>query len=276
MIGGRTVPLLAIFAAFTFAIMMFNVPVPGGTTAHGVGGTLDRDRSRPVGGGDLDIRGACHPGAVLRRRRHHGDRRELLQHGRGAADRRVTSCIASSPANSDMLSQRRVIAAAIGSYVGITIAALLVGVELGIQPHIAVTNGIPDYSPYGFSTAIPSMLLAHMRSARRSSRLRSRRWRSPTFRSPSPRSCCGGRRGPLTSSRRRRASIRGSRPLGFVAVAGAIMFVAGLIKGSGHIDQWAGLDWTTVNWGDAGQTVLVSAIVFVGGACRRSTSRCGA
>ena len=39
-IGGRTVPLLAIFSAFTFAIMMFNVPVPGGTTAHGVGGTL--------------------------------------------------------------------------------------------------------------------------------------------------------------------------------------------------------------------------------------------
>src|SRR3954454_25108611 len=36
----RTVPLLAIFAAFTFTIMMFNVPVPGGTTAHGVGGTL--------------------------------------------------------------------------------------------------------------------------------------------------------------------------------------------------------------------------------------------
>src|SRR5205809_6403598 len=37
---GRTVPLLAIFAAFAFTIMMFNVPVPGGTTAHGVGGTL--------------------------------------------------------------------------------------------------------------------------------------------------------------------------------------------------------------------------------------------
>ena len=33
-------PLLAIFAALSFAIMMFNVPVPGGTTAHGVGGTL--------------------------------------------------------------------------------------------------------------------------------------------------------------------------------------------------------------------------------------------
>src|SRR6476661_7794642 len=36
----RTVPLLAIFAAFAFTIMMFNIPVPGGTTAHAVGGTL--------------------------------------------------------------------------------------------------------------------------------------------------------------------------------------------------------------------------------------------
>src|SRR5689334_18522177 len=39
-LSNRTVPLMAIFAAFSFAIMMFNVPVPGGTTAHGVGGTL--------------------------------------------------------------------------------------------------------------------------------------------------------------------------------------------------------------------------------------------
>src|SRR3954462_11636771 len=39
-LDNRTVPLLAIFSAFTFSLMMFNVPVPGGTTAHGVGGTL--------------------------------------------------------------------------------------------------------------------------------------------------------------------------------------------------------------------------------------------
>ena len=39
-LSNRTVPLMAIFAAFSFTIMMFNVPVPGGTTAHGVGGTL--------------------------------------------------------------------------------------------------------------------------------------------------------------------------------------------------------------------------------------------
>src|SRR4051812_18289300 len=36
----RTVPLLATFSALAFTLMMFNIPVPGGTTAHAVGGTL--------------------------------------------------------------------------------------------------------------------------------------------------------------------------------------------------------------------------------------------
>ena len=33
-------PLLGIFAAFSFLSMMFNIPLPGGTTGHAVGGTL--------------------------------------------------------------------------------------------------------------------------------------------------------------------------------------------------------------------------------------------
>ncbi len=36
----KQVPLLAIGAAFSFLIMMFNVPIPGGTTGHAVGGVL--------------------------------------------------------------------------------------------------------------------------------------------------------------------------------------------------------------------------------------------
>ena len=31
------VPLLSVFAAFSFIIMMFNLPLPGGTTGHAVG-----------------------------------------------------------------------------------------------------------------------------------------------------------------------------------------------------------------------------------------------
>ncbi|MDQ2732172.1 MAG: energy-coupling factor ABC transporter permease, partial [Armatimonadota bacterium] len=33
----RLVPLISVFAAFSFVIMMFNLPLPGGTTGHAVG-----------------------------------------------------------------------------------------------------------------------------------------------------------------------------------------------------------------------------------------------
>ena len=36
-LSGRTLPLLSLFAAFSFVTMMFNLPLPGGTTGHAVG-----------------------------------------------------------------------------------------------------------------------------------------------------------------------------------------------------------------------------------------------
>src|SRR5579871_6848469 len=33
----RMVPLLSVFAAFSFIMMMFNLPLPGGTTGHATG-----------------------------------------------------------------------------------------------------------------------------------------------------------------------------------------------------------------------------------------------
>ena len=38
--NARSVPLIALMAAFSFVIMMFNVPLPGGTTGHAVGAAL--------------------------------------------------------------------------------------------------------------------------------------------------------------------------------------------------------------------------------------------
>jgi cobalt/nickel transport system permease protein len=40
LIAGRFVPLISVFAAFSFIIMMFNIPLPGGTTGHAVGASL--------------------------------------------------------------------------------------------------------------------------------------------------------------------------------------------------------------------------------------------
>jgi cobalt/nickel transport system permease protein len=260
-IGGRTVPLLAVFSAFTFAIMMFNVPVPGGTTAHAVGGTLAAIVLGPwaavlstsvaliiqalfFGDGGITAIGVnCFNMAVVLPMSGYFTYRIIA-------------------GNSDMLSQRRVIAAAIGSYVGISLAALLVGIELGIQPHIASTNGIPDYSPYDFGTAIPSMLVAHMFGAsfvEASVTALGLAYLQKSFPEILMR-----RREKTADIEQQARSLNPWIPVGaFTAVAVVLAFLAGLIKGSGHLDQWAGLDWTTVSWSDAGQTVLVSAIVSV-------------
>ena len=39
-VTSRSVPLLALGAAYSFLVMMFNVPIPDGTTAHAVGAVL--------------------------------------------------------------------------------------------------------------------------------------------------------------------------------------------------------------------------------------------
>src|SRR5450759_2698785 len=38
--SARNIPIVALFAAFSFVLMMFNIPLPGGTTGHAVGGAL--------------------------------------------------------------------------------------------------------------------------------------------------------------------------------------------------------------------------------------------
>jgi cobalt/nickel transport system permease protein len=258
-IGGRTVPLIAVFSAFTFAIMMFNVPVPGGTTAHAVGATLAAIVIGPwaavlstsvaliiqalfFGDGGITAIGVnCFNMAVVLPMSGYFTYRVIA-------------------GNSDMLSQRRVIAAAIGSYVGISLAALMVGIELGIQPHIASTNGIPDYSPYGLGAAIPAMLISHLFGA--SLVEASVTGLGLAYLQKSFPEILLRRKEKTADIEQQAGSLNPWIPVGaFTAVAAIVALVAGLIKGSGHLDQWAGLDWTTVSWSDAGQTVLVSAIV---------------
>ncbi|MDQ6663847.1 MAG: energy-coupling factor ABC transporter permease, partial [Acidobacteriota bacterium] len=37
LLNTRLVPLVSVFAAFSFVVMMFNLPLPGGTTGHAIG-----------------------------------------------------------------------------------------------------------------------------------------------------------------------------------------------------------------------------------------------
>jgi len=260
-IGGRTVPLLAIFSAFSFTVMMFNIPVPGGTTAHGVGGTFTAIVLGPwaavlttsvaliiqalfFGDGGITAIGAnCINMGIL-----------LPFAG--------YLCYRLIAGRSSTFSQRRVIAAAIGSYIGISLAALAVGVELGIQPHLWSHNGVPQYSPYGFSTAIPAMLAAHLLGASFVEAAITALGFAYLQRAY-PEILLRRRDGAATDGER--AAATGARPglvAGAVAVATvAAIFIAGLVRSEGSLSNWAGLDWSTVDWSAAGWSVIVSAIV---------------
>jgi cobalt/nickel transport system permease protein len=158
----RTVPVLAIFAAFSFVLMMFNVPIPGGTTAHAVGATLLAIVLGPWAA-VLGISVALGIQALF-----FGDG-GLLAFGANCFNMAIVMPMVGYfvykviSSDSEAMSPRRVLGAVLGSYIGIVVAAGVAGIELGLQPllfHSA--NGTPLYAPYSLSVALPAMLTAHL------------------------------------------------------------------------------------------------------------------
>ena len=158
----QMVPLLSVFAAFSFIIMMFNLPLPGGTTGHAVGVGIATIVLGPwasilaisialiiqavfFGDGGITTIGAnCFNMAIIGSLATYGIYR--IMSGRAP----ITSA-------------RRVMAAGVAGYVAINLAALAAAVEFGIQPllyHDA--SGAPLYAPYPLHIAIPAMMIGHL------------------------------------------------------------------------------------------------------------------
>lgn len=158
----RTVPVLAIFAAFSFVLMMFNVPIPGGTTAHAVGATLLAIVLGPWAA-VLGISVALGIQALF-----FGDG-GLLTFGANCFNMAIVMPMVGYfiykviSSNSEATSPRRILGAVMGSYIGIIAASAVAGIELGLQPTLFhAANGTPLYAPYTLSVALPSMLIAHL------------------------------------------------------------------------------------------------------------------
>ncbi|OPY56516.1 MAG: Fused nickel transport protein NikMN [Pelotomaculum sp. PtaU1.Bin035] len=155
-------PLMAIGAAFTFVIMMFNIPVPDGTTAHAVGGGLLAIVLGPWAA-CISITIALAVQALL-----FGDG-GILAFGANTFNMALLLPFSAYytyrliAGNSEAASSRRWLGGLAGGYIGVNLAALAAAVEFGLQPVLFhAADGAALYCPYPLSMAVPAMALAHL------------------------------------------------------------------------------------------------------------------
>jgi cobalt/nickel transport system permease protein len=157
----RVIPYLGMAAAFSFIIMMFNLPIPGGTTGHAVGSAIIAIIFGPwaamlavsvaliiqaliFGDGGITALGAnCFNMAVFMPFTAYFIFKLLIKQTAGRAQMSLAAFIA--------------------GYLSLVLAAIVTAFEFGIQPLIASTSdGRALYCPYDLSIAVPAMALEHM------------------------------------------------------------------------------------------------------------------
>lgn len=158
----KQVPLLAMGAAFSFTIMMFNLPIPGGSSAHAAGAVLIAILLGPwaaalavtialliqalifADGGILTLGANCLNIAFLMS--FSGYYVFKVIKGQNA----VTSI-------------RGLVAAGLGGYVGINLAAFSTAVMFGLQYHLfQAPDGTPLYFMFPLKTALAVMMGEHL------------------------------------------------------------------------------------------------------------------
>jgi len=155
-------PHLALAAAFSFILMMFNIPLPGGTTGHATGAALIGIVIGPWAallalsmtlaiqavffgdGGILAFGANCFNIAIVMPFVGAGVYRVIAGSGRTPGVRRtIASCLA--------------------GYGAINAAAFCAAVEFGIQPALfRDAAGVPLYSPFPLSVSLPAMMIGHL------------------------------------------------------------------------------------------------------------------
>ena len=160
-VSARDIPYLGMAAAFSFIIMMFNLPIPGGTTGHAVGSAVIAILFGPWAA-TLAVSVAL----II----------QALIFGDGGITAIGANCFNMAVfmpfiayyifkfVNNNSANNKRVsFAAFISGYLGLVMAAILTAIEFGIQPMIASTSdGRALYCPYDLSIAIPAMAIEHL------------------------------------------------------------------------------------------------------------------
>jgi cobalt/nickel transport system permease protein len=160
-VSARNIPYLGMAAAFSFIIMMFNLPIPGGTTGHAVGSAVIA-----ILFGPWAAMIAVSVALII----------QALIFGDGGITAIGANCFNMAVfmpfvayytfklfTNSSSKKSRVSFAAFFSGYLSLVLAAILTAAEFGIQPIIASTaDGKALYCPYDLSIAIPAMALEHL------------------------------------------------------------------------------------------------------------------
>ena len=152
-------PLLGIGAAFSFLGMMFNIPLPGGTTGHAVGGTLIAILTGSPSAGCIAVTIALLIQALL-----FGDG-GILAFGANCFNMAFILPFLGFAIYKLIWEKtgKRKLAAGIGSYIGINAAAFCAAIEFGIQPLLFTdAAGKALYCPYPLTISIPAMMIGHL------------------------------------------------------------------------------------------------------------------
>ena len=161
-LSARLIPLLSLFAAFSFVVMMFNLPLPGGTTGHAVGMGVASIVLGPWAA-ILSISVALTIQAVF-----FGDG-GITALGANCFNMAIVGSLVAYGAyrllawRAAIGSTRRVVAAGLAGYAAINAAALCAAIEFGIQPmFFRDASGAPLYAPYPLHIALPAMMIGHL------------------------------------------------------------------------------------------------------------------
>jgi cobalt/nickel transport system permease protein len=157
----KLVPFLGMASAFTFLIMMFNIPIPGGTTGHAVGAAIIALILGPWAAmTSVSV-------ALIIQALVFGDG-GITAIGANCVNMAILMPLAAILiykliAGKSTAALRLNIAAFLSGYISLNIAAIITGFEFGIQPLIATSpEGQALYAPYPLSIAIPAMAIEHL------------------------------------------------------------------------------------------------------------------
>ena len=152
----RLVPRLSLFAAFSFVVMMFNLPLPGGTTGHAVGIGL-----ATVVLGPWAAMLAVSITIVIQAL-FFGDG-GITAIGANCFNMAIVGALVAYAVYRPLAKRWPVAGAGLAGYAAINVSALLAAVEFGLQPlWYRNAAGAPLYCPYPLGVAIPAMMIGHL------------------------------------------------------------------------------------------------------------------